>query len=126
MLLHAETLNIDLNLAGCSTAQTLDRTVTFSQTMDNTSYLVALGNVGHNIGYNQLQQNTPQGATLRYISFGLSVKSKATTNLVLTYALSANACFNLVNANVAMITNTLVDAGIVYIDTSSTSKLALI
>lgn len=40
---YVDTQLLDLNAAGCAVAQTLDRTVTFTQTLDTSNYYVALG-----------------------------------------------------------------------------------
>lgn len=75
-----------------------------------------------NIGYTEIQQTCPQTGTGQTVSFTVAVKSKATTSLILTFTLSANACIGTLGVNVAMINNPLVDAGISYVDTSGTSN----
>ena len=122
MLSDVDTASLDLNMAGCTGAQTLDRTVTFSQAMDNTSYLVALSNLKTYIGYTEIQQTAPQtGGGGQFLSFTVALKSKTTTSLTLTFTLSANTCIGTLGVNLAMVNHPLIDAGIVYIDTSATS-----
>lgn len=70
--------------------------------------------------YTGVSQSCPQVGAGQLSSLNVSVTSKTTTNLVLTFLLSANMCISTLGVNVAMINHPLIVAGISYINTSAT------
>lgn len=112
----------NLNNAGCSSAQTIDQTITFSQTFDNTSYQTTLGIWQFNLAYYELRQTDPQ--VVATLGFTVAVKTRTTTSVTFTFTQTAKNCIGNLGVYVVMESNPYVEVGIsAQIDTSSTGKI---